>query len=1276
MKKLVLILISFAFLNATMSQGKNPWSLHTSIGKIITDKSVARLSFPTEYKLFNLNTDELRQQLFSVVDNQASRHSTIISLPNTDGNIEQFEVFEASNFESALQARFPEIRAFSGKGITDKYATLKLSISPQGVQTMVFRTEKENEFIEAYSQDHSIYAVFHSQRKPGQLAWACSTDDHGLSESINTLVLNTGMTARSGADLKTMRLAQSCNAEYSNYFGATSASQVSLVLAAFNATLTRCNGVYEKDLALHLNLISNTTSVIYYTASSDPYSTSMSSWNSSLQSTLTSVIGAANYDIGHMFGASGGGGNAGCIGCVCVDASKGSGITSPADGIPQGDNFDIDYVVHEVGHQLGGNHTFSMSNEGTGVNVEVGSGITIMGYAGITSQDVANHSISIYHEATIAQIQTNLGTKTCPVTTNISANNATPVIAVVPNYTIPKSTPFALTGSATDANADALTYCWEQNDNASSTQTTTSSVASATKATGPNWVSFFPTSSPTRYFPKLATILAGSLISGPLTGGDAATNTEALSSVARTLKFRLTVRDNSPYSSTAPVKVGQTQFTDMTVTVSSVSGPFAVSVPNTAVNWAGGSTQTITWSVASTTATPVSCANVKISLSTDGGQTFPTVLAASTPNDGTEALVIPTIPTTTARIKVEAVGNIFFDICNTNFTISGAVACGDPTGLTSSAIGDNVATLNWSPVANALSYAVDYKLNSATTWTSVSTAQTATTVDLSGLTQGSLYNYRVRATCTAGSGNYTTANFTTTAPFVCVSPTGLSSSVTSSGATVSWTAVSGAVSYAVDYKLSTDAAWTSAATASTTTSVAISGLSATTLYDYRVSTNCGTNGASGFSAAQFTTSAPFVCNAPSGLAASAISASGATVSWTAVSGAASYAVDYKLNTATTWTSAATAATTTSVAISGLTASSLYDYRVSTNCGTNGASGFSAAQFTTIAVSVCGTAFEPNETTATAASITSGVTNSAALTTTTDIDYFKITTTATSNIVYNLVGPSGVDYDLTIYNSAGTSIGTGATTTSTETVSLTSQAAGTYYIKVFGFSGANSATCYTIKATATTVTSCQSTLDASTNGTTAGAAVIPFNTNTTGLISPAADVDNYKFTITTAGTITITLTTLPANYHLKLLNSLGTQVAISSNSGTTSETISYTAAAGVYFAQVYGNNTTVNSATTCYTLKVQLGTATKSNWTTNNQIEVFPNPVQSILNIDFTGFEGISEIQLYDINGNQVMNKKTSQMKTQLDVSKLSGGIYLIKALKGQTVVSRTKIVKQ
>ncbi|MBK6378505.1 MAG: T9SS type A sorting domain-containing protein [Chitinophagaceae bacterium] len=765
MKKGLLLTLVLAMITTLgFSQSDKFWSANNeNKAGITTDKAVARLSFPKLFKLFNLNTASLRQQLFSVVGKNAARHSTVISLPNADGGFEEFEVFEASNFEPDLQDRFPEIRAFSGKGITDQFATLKLSISPQGIQSMVFRTDKENEFIEPYSNDHTVYAVFKSQREKGKLAWTCSTDDKNTMSGLNLKGDNTSSaTGSSTGTLKTMRLAQSCNGEYSNYFGATSAAQVGLVLAAFNNTLTRCNGVYEKDLALHLNLIANTTAVIYYSPSTDPYSTTLSQWNAQLQSTLTANIGEANYDIGHMFGASGGGGNAGCIGCVCVNGSKGSGITSPADGIPQGDNFDIDYVVHEVGHQLGGNHTFSMSNEGTGVNKEVGSGITIMGYAGITAQDVAPHSIDIFHQATIAQIQANLATKTCPVSTNITANNVAPVIAALSNYTIPISTPFALTGSASDANGDAITYCWEQNDN--STTTGASSVASPTKATGPNWLSFPATASGTRLFPKLSTILSGLNVTPPLPGGDAGANIEALSSVSRTLNFRLTVRDNHAFSSTAPVAVGQTAFADAIVTVSNTSGPFAVTSPNTAVTWAGGSAQTITWSVNNTTAAPVSCANVKISLSTDGGQTFPTVLAASTANDGTESLVIPAGASTTARIKVEAVGNIFFDISNVNFTIGAPALCGNATALTASAITQTGATISWTAVSGATSYDVDYKTNAASTWTNAATATTATSVNLSALTAGTLYDWRVRATCPAGTGSYVQAQFTTTAP--------------------------------------------------------------------------------------------------------------------------------------------------------------------------------------------------------------------------------------------------------------------------------------------------------------------------------------------------------------------------------------------------------------------------------------------------------------------------------------------------------------------------------
>ena len=666
------------------SQSNGYWStLETAKTNILKDKSVERLSFPKEFKLFGLDITPLRQQLFSIVDNKSNNHSTIISLPNADGGIEEFEVYEASNFESDLQAQFPEIRAYSGKGINDKYATLKISISPQGIQTMIFRADKENEFIEAYSQDHTVYAVFKSQREIGKLAWTCSTNDTEMVSKVAAKVSNLASKSSAG-ELKTMRLAQSCNGEYANYFGATSAAQVALVLAAFNATLTRCNGVYEKDLALHLNLVASTTNVIFYSTTTDPYTT-MANWNAQLQNTLSSRLTgvgtslAANnaaYDIGHMFGASGGGGNAGCIGCVCrndtastTDLNKGAGITSPGTGGPVGDNFDIDYVVHEIGHQLGANHTFSNSNEGSGVNKEVGSGITIMGYAGITTEDVAAHSIDSYHEASIEQIQANLATKTCPITISLAGTNATPVVNSVPNYIIPKSTPFVLTGSATDANpTDALTYSWEQNDDGGAS-TGAASSASITKTVGPNFLSWSPTASPSRYFPKLSSVVANSATTAQV-GGDAGMLSEALSSVARTLNFRLTVRDNCPYSSTAPIKVGQTAYTDMKVDVTAAAGPFVVNAPNTAVSWVVGTNQTVTWTVAGTTANGVNSPYVDIFLSTDGGYTYPIQLASKVPNDGSEIITVPNNVGTTNRIMVKGYKHIFFDISNANFSIT------------------------------------------------------------------------------------------------------------------------------------------------------------------------------------------------------------------------------------------------------------------------------------------------------------------------------------------------------------------------------------------------------------------------------------------------------------------------------------------------------------------------------------------------------------------------------------------------------------------------------
>jgi subtilisin-like proprotein convertase family protein len=671
MKKTLLLLVSVFFVTTGYSQSDKFWAPVKNTETIIPSKNVERLSFPQEYKLFQLNLDFLRQTLNSSPQRLGSvTTGTIISIPNANGKMERFEMFEASNFEPGLQAQFPDIRSYVGVGIDDKLAQIRISAAPNGIQTMVFRTDKRNEFMEPFSQDGKTYAVYNSSRTKGKLPFTCSTDDVQMVEQ------NSGkaMDARANnGQLKTFRLAMSCTGEYTTYHGGTVAG----ALAAINATMTRVNGVFEKDFCVHMNLIANNNTIIYTNAAADPYSdaANMANWNAELQANLTATITEANYDVGHLFGATGGGGNAGCIGCVCVNGSKGSGITSPADGVPMGDTFDIDYVAHELGHQFGGNHTFSFSTENNAVNVEPGSGSTIMGYAGITgATDVQSNSDDYFVYASISQVQTNLLSKTCPVVTNLTTNGA-PVMNAGLDWTIPKGTPFILTGTGTDPNSNPITYCWEQNDDAT-TVSAAASYASPTKTNGPNFRSFDPVSTGVRYMPALSQVLSNTL----------STNWESVSTVARTLNFALTGRDNVP-------NISQTGTDFMTVTVSGTVGPFDVtSQSTTGISWTQGSSQTITWAVGGTTAL-VGSTNVDILLSTDGGLTFPTTLAANTPNDGTEAITVPNVAAVNCRVMVKPTGNIYYDINTTPFAIGYIVTttCNTYTNTTPLIVPDGLA---------------------------------------------------------------------------------------------------------------------------------------------------------------------------------------------------------------------------------------------------------------------------------------------------------------------------------------------------------------------------------------------------------------------------------------------------------------------------------------------------------------------------------------------------------------------------------------------------------
>jgi subtilisin-like proprotein convertase family protein len=646
MKKITILFLVFLNISA-YSQKATTWKATTK-ENITPLKQVQRSNFPLDFQLYDAQINDVKNVLQSAPNRLTnSKSNVIITVPNANGGTERFQMFEFSNFVPELQARFPSIRSYIGIGLDDKRAQIRLSMDDSGIQAMIFRTDKKNEFIEPYSADGGVYAVYESTRIRGELPFTCTTVDVNVSNSLEKQGQQSPMST--SGELLIFRLALSCNGEYATYFGGTVAN----ALAGMNATMTRVNGVFEKDLSIHMNLIANNTTIIFTNAGTDPYTT-VGQWNGQLQNTLNNLIGDANYDIGHMFGSTGGGGSAGCIGCVCVDGIKGSGKTSPSNGVPMGDSFDIDYVAHEMGHQFGGNHSFSNNVEGSGVNVEVGSGSTIMGYAGITSQDVQPHSDAYFVYANIKQIQDNMLSKTCP--TRIVLTNVAPVVSAGLDYTIPKSTPFILTGTATDANGDTMTYCWEQNDSAT-TETGAASAASAAKAGGPNWRSYNPVSAPVRYFPPLARVIANQAT----TPGTEIT-VEALSSVARSLNFVFTARDN--YAG-----AGQTNSDAMVVTVSGTSGPFLVSVPNTAVSWTVGANQNVTWAVAGTTANGVNAQYVDIYLSTDGGNTYPVLLASKVPNDGSESITVPNNIGTTNRVMVRGYNHIFYDISNTNFSI-------------------------------------------------------------------------------------------------------------------------------------------------------------------------------------------------------------------------------------------------------------------------------------------------------------------------------------------------------------------------------------------------------------------------------------------------------------------------------------------------------------------------------------------------------------------------------------------------------------------------------
>lgn len=662
--KLKLLVTVVAILTFSLGNSQNSFWTTISEERINEADKLERTSIPIEYQLFSLDFEGIKNQLKKAPSRNFGGttpvSNVVISFPNAEGELEQFRIYESSVMEAELAEKHPEIQSYVGQGIDNPTARMYLTTTIFGLHAMTI-SSKGASYIDTHTRDLKNYIVYNKSSLTTTKHFQCKVEDTPVNttDSDGFEVPNPSTMASDGL-YRTYRLAMACTIEYAAYHvnaaglnSATEAVKKAAVLAAMNVTVARLNSVYEIDLSLRMVLVATNTNIIFITSDNFNNNDDGTLINQS-QTVINGTIGSLNYDIGHTVST----GTAGLAQspAVCVFGGKARGITGSQS--PVGDPYDIDYVAHEVGHQFGASHTFNNScsnNRAANFAVEPGSGSTIMAYAGICPQNVQNNSDPYFHAVSIEQIVGHITSPSGNCATSVANANTAPVIQPISNYTIPAGTPFVLRGNATDAET-TLTYCWEQ-INAGETTALPSPLSTLSN---PNFRSRNPSDSPNRYMPALPSVISNNLTP----------SFEVLTSSNRIMDFALTVRDNQL------VNGGQTAREDISVTFVS-GGPFSVTSQNTAgIIWTS-TPQTITWNVGNSTVAPVSTANVNILLSTDGGLTFPITLLANTPNDGTQAITVPSLTSSTCRIMVEAVGNIFFAVNSTQFAISNGLSTED-----------------------------------------------------------------------------------------------------------------------------------------------------------------------------------------------------------------------------------------------------------------------------------------------------------------------------------------------------------------------------------------------------------------------------------------------------------------------------------------------------------------------------------------------------------------------------------------------------------------------
>ncbi|HLV40026.1 reprolysin-like metallopeptidase [Xanthomarina sp.] len=714
---LLITIVLFSIMG--FSQNKSSFWSEANSNKIDKQEIVFPKTLPKIATILTLDFEGLSAALTDVPKREDIHRASnlIINFPNAEGVLEAFRIKEASVMTPELQAQFPNIRSFVGQGIDNPRAIVRFSFSPEkGLSSMIL-SDKKTVFIEPYSSDLRTYISFiNSEMDARSEDFVCETEYVEQVYNISDEEFEALRNANDG-QLRTYRLALACTVEYSLFHGGT----LNGVMAAMNTTMTRVNGVYERDMSLTMVMVPNQTIIFLGpNVNSDPYTNAnggaMLAQN---QTTCDTNIGVANYDIGHVF--STGGGGVAYLNSPCTGIKAG-GVTGR--GAPVGDAFDIDYVAHEMGHQYGGNHTQNNNCNRSSKSVEPGSASTIMGYAGICAPNVQNNSDAYFNGDNLKEMWLNISVGNSTCSENTSTGNIAPTANAGADVFIPKSTAFVLRGSSTDSNSDALTYCWEQ-----SNPNPAQMPPVPTSTVGPAFRSLTPSASPDRYMPAFNTVLSGSL----------ASTWEVVPSVARTMNFLLTVRDNAAVG-------GNTASDNVIVTVVDAT-PFTVSTPP---SWAQNSTQTVNWAVGQSNVAPINSQIVNILFAANGID-FDTTLASGVPNTGTASITVPNISNSnTAKILVEAADNIFYAVSNA-FSINGN------SDFSISNASGSQTICNANELSYDFTYAISNGFSETTTFsaaispaiTGVNFAFTPTTLNADGT-----FTLNVTGLAGASAGNY------------------------------------------------------------------------------------------------------------------------------------------------------------------------------------------------------------------------------------------------------------------------------------------------------------------------------------------------------------------------------------------------------------------------------------------------------------------------------------------------------------------------------------------